>query len=102
MVLRIQASLSKPPSSITLFRDTTLFAKVFCNLDVLLECNPGTRSFYWRWLKHHGAHDFVDELVRVGEESGYYMGSKNANIRVSCLDYENQSFVNECLYSLKS
>ena len=82
MILKIEATLTEPPSSLTVFRDTTLFASVFCELDVLLECKPGTRSSYWRWLKSGGAHDFVEELVREGEETGLCLGKKRANIRV--------------------
>ena len=102
MLLRIYAPLSAPPSSSTVFRDTTLFAKVFCNLDVVLECEEGTRSYYWKWLKERGAADFIDELVREGEVSGYYIGPKNANVRVKRLGYHNQTFVTNALYSLKS
>ena len=54
MILRIEASLTEPPSSLTVFRDTTLFASAFCDLGVLLECKPGTRSTYWRLLKSKG------------------------------------------------
>lgn len=102
MVLRIFAPLSAPPSSSTLFRDATLFAKVFCNLDVVLECEPGTRSYYWTWLKARGAHDFIEDLVRQGETEGLYMGPKNANIRVDRINYHNYDFVTTSLYSLKS
>ena len=102
MVLRIEAALSVYPSSTTIFRDTTLFANVFCGMDVLLECKPGTRSYYWGWLKSKGAQDFVSELVREGESAGYVLGTKNANIRVDRLDYERFDFVREALYALKS
>jgi len=102
MVLRIFAPLSAPPSSPTLFRDTTLFAKVFCDLDIVLECEPGTRSYYWDWLKSRGAHDFIDELVRRGEANGLYMGPRDANIRVDRINYHTIEFVMSCLYALKS
>jgi len=101
MILRIEASLSTPPSSISVFRDTTLYASAFCNLDVLLECSKGTRSSYWRWLKSWGAHDFIEELICVGEEKGLYLGRKRANIRVDELNHDNFGFVIECLRSLK-
>ena len=97
MILKIQAELTEPPSSLTIFRDTTLFAKTFCELDVLLECKPGTRSSYWRWLKSRGAHDYVEELVREGEESGLCLGKIRANIRVDELSYTTYGFVIDCL-----
>ena len=71
-------------------------------MDVVLECEPGTRSYYWLWLKSRGADDFIEQLVRPGETEGLYMGPKNANIRVDRLNYHNYEFVTNCLYSLKS
>tara|TARA_E500000331_G_C17239727_1_gene706483 strand:+ start:203 stop:511 length:309 start_codon:yes stop_codon:yes gene_type:complete len=102
MILRVEAALSTYPSSTTIFRDTTLFANVFCEMEVLLECQPGTRSYYWKFLKSKGAQDFVSDLVRVGEEPGFFLGRKNANIRVDRLDYENFDFVRQAIYALKS
>ncbi len=102
MILKIEAVLTEPPSSITVFRDTTLFASAFCDLDVLLECKPGTRSSYWRWLKSWGAHDFVEELVWEGEETGLSLGKKRANIRVDELSHHTYAFVIDCLRALKS
>lgn len=102
MILKIEATLTQPPSSITVFRDTTLFASTFCYLDVLLECKAGTRSSYWQWLKSWGAHDFVEELVREGEESGLVLGKKRANIRVEELNHHTYPFVIDCLRGLRS
>lgn len=101
MILKIQAALTEPPSSVTVFRDTTLYASAFCDLEVLLECKPGTRSSYWRWLKSWGAHDFVEELVREGEEGGLYLGKERANIRVDELDHPTYPFVIDCLRSFR-
>ena len=56
MPLKIQSCLTESPSEISCFRDVTLYAKTYCFEDVLLECEPGTRSAYWAWLKRHGAH----------------------------------------------
>jgi hypothetical protein len=102
MILKIQAALTEPPSSITVFRDTTLFASAFCDLDVLLECKAGTRSSYWHWLKSWGAHDFVEELVREGEETGLFLGKKRANIRVDELNHHTYAFVIDCLRALRT
>jgi hypothetical protein len=63
MQLKIQSCLSEPPSEISCFRDVTLYAKTYIFEDVLLECEPGTRSIYWHWLKSQGAHDFISELI---------------------------------------
>ena len=102
MILKIEAVLTEHPSSITVFRDTTLFASTFCDLDVLLECKPGTRSSYWHWLKSCGAHDFVEELVREGEETGLFLGQKRANIRVDELNHHTYAFVIDCLRALRA
>lgn len=76
MQLKIQSCLSEPPSEISCFRDVTLFARTWMFEDVLVVCEPGTRSVYWDWLKRHGAHDFVSELIRSDtKEPGYSIGT---------------------------
>lgn len=102
MILRIRSELSAPPSSVTLFRDTTLFAETFCGMAVLMECEPGTRSLYWNWLKRNGAHDFIKDVVRPGEETGFLVGPRDANINVDRIDYSNFDFLRTALYALKS
>ncbi len=89
MILRIDAGLTEPPSRPTIFRDVTLYATIFCDLDVLVECLRGTKSMYWKWLKRHGAHDFVKQLVLRGEEpNGLRLGRRKANITVGRLSAE--------------
>ena len=68
MNLLIEASLSEPPSEVSCFRDVTLYAKTFIFDDVLLVCESGTRSFYWEWLKRHGAHDYISYLAKAEED----------------------------------
>lgn len=94
MNLIIEAALSEPPSSISCFRDVTLFAKTFVFHDILLECNKGTRSSYWKWLKNHGAHDFISALILYEEkESGFKIATRDANINVDKIYYDNLSFI---------
>ena len=52
MLLLIDALLSEPPSNITLFRDITLFARVFKEKRVLVECENEEKDLYWKWLKN--------------------------------------------------
>jgi len=78
MNLIIEAPLCEPPSEISCFRDITLYGKTFIFDDVLLECPKGTRSIYWNWLKRHGAHDFISQLVKETEGVG---GFKIATIQ---------------------
>ena len=101
MTLRIEAELTIPPSSVTAFRDATLYAKVFKGLDVLLECEKGTRSIFWKWVKDHGAHDFIDALILPHEEPTCpRMGRRNANIRVDRLTAESLPFAISAIRSL--
>lgn len=101
MTLRIEAELTIPPSSVTAFRDATLYAKVFKGLDVLLECEKGTRSIFWKWVKDHGAHDFIDALILPHEEShAPRMGRRDANIRVDKLTAESLPFAISGIRSL--
>jgi|13_taG_2_1085334.scaffolds.fasta_scaffold00231_10 hypothetical protein len=101
MILRIEAALSEPPSSISAFRDTTLYATVFRQLDVLLECEEGTRSLYWEWLKKNGAHDFVRDLIFPYEEvQTPRIARRDANIRVDSLTAESLPFVTASIKGL--
>ena len=94
MILRIEAPLSEPPSTPAVFRDTTLYAVVFCKLDVLVECVKGTRSMYWKWLKSYGAHDFIEQLIVKGEvKEGLSIGYKKSSINVDRLIPENLNHV---------
>lgn len=93
MILRIEAPLSEPPSTPAVFRDTTLYASI-CRFDVLVECAKGTRSLYWKWLKHYGIHDYVEQLILQGEEGGgISIGVNRCTINVDRLTPENLNFV---------
>ena len=95
MQLKIQSCLSEPPSEIACFRDVTLFARTFIFDDVLLECPRGTRKLYWDWLKSRGAHDFISDLIREGEEPACYAIKANApaNIVVDRINYDNLQYI---------
>lgn len=103
MKLIIDSYLTEPPSEISCFRDITLYAKTFVFEDIVLECIPGTRTLYWNWLKSHGAHDFVSELIRIGEkESGYRIKtSAPANIVVDRINYHNLDYIISRFQSFK-
>ena len=70
MVLVLEATLSAPPSSVHCFRDVSLYATVFKNLEVITACDTGTRDIYWKWLKKHGAMDFIQDIVKKKEVIG--------------------------------
>lgn len=102
MKLIIESVFSEPPSEISCFRDVTLYAKTFVFEDILLKCRKGTRSMYWKWLKKHGAHDFISYLIRDDEkESGYTISRERGNIKVERICVNNLDFILKCLTSLK-
>ena len=91
MQLKIQSCLTEPHSEISCFRDITLYAKTYIFDDILLVCPLGTRAIYWNWLKSHGAHDFISDLIREDEkEDGYGIGTKKGyNIITDRIDCNN-------------
>lgn len=68
MTLIIRDSLIGPPTWFSSFRDLTLFCHVFLRLDTVIESEHV--DLYYRWLKHRGGMDFVDDFVRPGIEDG--------------------------------
>ncbi len=102
MNLIINAELCEPPSEISCFRDVTLYGKIFIFEDVLVQCPLGTRSIYWKWLKIHGAHDFVSQLIKETEiEKGFTIASKKANININRIFCENVSFIINSISNMK-
>tara|TARA_B000000557_G_scaffold258680_1_gene253469 strand:- start:736 stop:1053 length:318 start_codon:yes stop_codon:yes gene_type:complete len=90
MNLIIEAYLSEPPSEISCFRDVTLYGKTFIFEDVLVQCQNGTRSIYWDWLKKHGAHDFVSQLIREDERvNGFKIATMKGNYIIDRICCEN-------------
>ena len=70
MNLIISGELSAPPSEVMAFRDVTLYATIFRNMDCLVEVSREDFDFYYSWLKRTGSWDFVCQMVDIGEESG--------------------------------
>lgn len=69
MVLLINGDLVNPPTSPSSFRTLTLFAKLYCSYDVLLEVLE-EKDLYYHFLRKYGCMDFIDGIVLLGEESG--------------------------------
>ena len=86
MPILMEASLSEPPSSVTCFRDVTLYASIFKNKEILVFCEKDLVDMYWRWLKSHGAMDFIEDFVSYREEQGYLIGENKGNIAIPKLD----------------
>lgn len=98
----MEAFLSEPPSEISCFRDVTLYGKTFIFEDILVQCEMGSRSLYWKWLKDHGAHDFISQLLREDEkEHGFLIGKKKSNLNINRINAFNLGFVISVIASLK-
>lgn len=101
MNLIISSYLCEPPSSISCFRDVTLYGSTYIFEDILLSCKKGTRSSYWNWLKKHGAHDFISYLILDYEKAeGFTIGKRKCNINVDRINYTNLNYIIKCIKSL--
>lgn len=74
MNLLLAGRLCRPPSSVHCFRDITLYAHVFTEFQVLLTCAPHNKDRNWRWLKRHGAMDYIQDIVDYDTEPGVLIG----------------------------
>jgi len=89
MIVLIEGSLSEPPSSVYCFRDLTLYANVFLDADVLVECDKENIDLYWEWLRKRCAMDFIRDILGFGEQEGIRIGSGQegvANIIIDKID----------------
>ena len=86
MPIIIDATLSEPPSSVTCFRDVTLYANCFIKKNVVIECDRNMRDIYWHWLKRYGAFDFVADIVDPFTERDISIRPTRASITVPRID----------------
>lgn len=89
----IRGELCEPPSSVACFRDVTLYGSCFLKANVLLESPKGMKDLYYHWLKKHGAYDFIEEIIQRGEDHGFKVGPKHANLVVDRIVAENLSSI---------
>ena len=78
----IESTLTAPPSEVCLFRDITLFSRIFLQENVVLECEKEEIDFYYKWLKDKAAWDYVEDFIKPNTETGFSIRKKNANICV--------------------
>lgn len=90
--LIIDAELTEPPSEVSVFRDVTLYSKVFMSLYVLIECEQDMKDLYWYWLKKRGAYDFIDAILTPGEELGITIKNGKGSVSVHKLTVETLQF----------
>lgn len=83
-LLSIDADLSTPPSSPSVYRDITLVASIRC-YEVVAVTPLDMRDLYWRWFRHYGLLDYVEDLL-TPEEAAHenalvqIVGGKNARL----------------------
>lgn len=94
----IDADLTNPPSEILVFRDITLYSKVFLNCDILIECPDEDKDIYYYWLKSFGAFDFVDDFITFNQEHGISIRPTRGTITLKCFRVEQ---LNKVIYLLK-
>lgn len=92
MVLIFDCELTEPPSSVSCFRDVTLYSKVFLDCENLIKCPRGTKTMYWNWIKRYGAHDFVDQIILKEERQEGMTVGQDGYVKFDVID-EN-SYVN--------
>ncbi|MAG59324.1 hypothetical protein CMO96_00855 [Candidatus Woesebacteria bacterium] len=101
MPIIIDAILSEPPSQVTCFRDVTLYARVFIKKSVLVECEKMSKDIYYKWLKEHGAWDFVEEIVSIDEGViGFTIRTTKANLKIERIVPENLNIIVSALNRL--
>tara|TARA_Y100000590_G_scaffold143436_2_gene164757 strand:- start:38578 stop:38883 length:306 start_codon:yes stop_codon:yes gene_type:complete len=93
VLLLIDSELTEPPSSVTLFRDITLYAATFKKMDIILEAKPVMQDYYYKWLKERGAFDFIKDILDYEKEYGktirYRFGRHAGNVSVRSIGYHN-------------
>jgi hypothetical protein len=62
MNLIIQAVLSEPPTETLPFRDLTWKARKEYG-SVLIEVDKSSKDIYWRFMRHKGMLDFIDDII---------------------------------------
>ena len=91
--LIIDARFSEPPSECIVFRDVSLYASMFLQLSVLVECKKKDEDLYWYWLKRNGSFDFIEDFVEPDSETGIVLSYLRGNISVQMLTAETLNFV---------
>ena len=98
----VDADLTEPPSEVSVFRDVTLYVKVFLKHDLLIECDNDVVDLYWYWLKSRGAFDYVDDFVNAEMvEGGIRVARSGTGIIVERLTVETLGYVVNRLSFLK-
>ncbi len=79
MNLLVHAPLSEPPTEALPFRYVLSSCKIDCGMEILLECEEGSKDLYWEFLKRRGMFDFISDIVNPLEEKGLRLDTKVRN-----------------------
>ena len=74
-VLVIDGNLVFPPSSTSCFRDITLYANVFRDVDVIIQIDNTHTDTCYHYLKQHGAFDYVQDILPPLVEDGVILSN---------------------------
>ena len=85
MNLIVRAPLSEPPTESLPFRYVLSCANIDCGMDVLLECENGTKDLYWKFLNQRGMFDFISDIILPLEERGLSIDTQVRNQRATIL-----------------
>jgi|TARA_B100001778_G_scaffold329432_1_gene330380 hypothetical protein len=85
MNLIVRAPLSEPPTESLPFRYVLSCANIDCDMDVLLECENGTKDLYWKFLNQRGMFDFISDIILPLEERGLSIDTQVRNQRATIL-----------------
>jgi len=83
MNLIVRAPLSEPPTESLPFRYVLSCARLDCDMDVLLECECGTKDLYWKFLNQRGMFDFISDIILPLEEKGLSIDTQVRNQRAT-------------------
>ena len=101
MNLIVHAPLSEPPTESLPFRYVLSCAHLDCDMDILLECEWGTKDLYWKFLNHRGMFDFISDIIFPLEERGLRIDTQVRNQRATIITkyirVENQSHLIESI-----
>ena len=89
MKVIFEAYLCEPPSSVHCFRDVTLYLSIIKEKDLLVECKRRQVDLYYNWLKKYGAFDFIEDIIPIKAETGYRVGSLDANLKIDRINEYN-------------
>tara|TARA_R100001163_G_C4939280_1_gene111855 strand:- start:282 stop:602 length:321 start_codon:yes stop_codon:yes gene_type:complete len=85
MNLIVRAPLSEPPTESLPFRYVLSCANIDCGMEVLLECEHGTKDLYWKFLNQRGMFDFISDIILPLEEKGLSIDTQVRNQRATIL-----------------